>query len=136
MAVSTAHPVAFVGLGSMGLPMARNLVRHGFPVRGFDVRAEGRSAFAQSGGTPAATIAEVADGAGTLVLMVVNADQAEAVLFGEGALERLSADAAVVLMATCPPASVAALAKRVTATGRAFVDAPSPAGSSAPRPGR
>ncbi len=108
----------------MGLPMARNLVRHGFPVRGFDVRAEGRSAFAQSGGTPATTIAEVADGAGTLVLMVVNADQAEAVLFGEGALERLSADAAVVLMATCPPASVAALAKRVTATGRAFVDAP------------
>ncbi len=45
-------------------------------------------------------------------------------LFGEGALERLSADAAVVLMATCPPAAVAALAKRVTATGRAFVDAP------------
>lgn len=124
MAVSAERPVAFVGLGSMGLPMARNLVRHGFPVRGFDVRAEGRAAFAQSGGTPAETIAAACEGAGALVLMVVNADQAEAILFGEGALERLAADAAVVLMATCPPASVAALAKRVTATGRAFVDAP------------
>ncbi len=43
MAVSPERPVAFIGLGSMGLPMARNLVRHGFPVRGFDLRAEGRS---------------------------------------------------------------------------------------------
>ncbi|UHC15802.1 NAD(P)-dependent oxidoreductase [Methylobacterium currus] len=124
MAVSAMSPVAFVGLGSMGLPMARNLVRHGFPVRGFDVRAEGRSAFATAGGTPADTIAAASEGAGALVLMVVNADQAESILFGEGALERLGPDAAVVLMATCPPAAVAALARRVTATGRAFVDAP------------
>ncbi|KMO33079.1 oxidoreductase [Methylobacterium tarhaniae] len=124
MAVSATSPVAFVGLGSMGLPMARNLVRHGFSVRGFDVRAEGRSAFASAGGEPADTVAAAADGAGALVLMVVNADQAEAILFGEGALERLDPDAEVVLMATCPPAAVAALAKRVTATGRAFVDAP------------
>ncbi len=70
--------------------------------------------------------------------MVVNADQAEAVLFGEGALERLSADAAVVLMATCPPASVAALAKRVNSDrpGRIRRRSRLPAGSSAPRPGR
>ncbi len=124
MAVSAESPVAFVGLGSMGLPMARNLVRHGFSVRGFDVREEGRGAFANAGGTPADTIAAASEGAGTLVLMVVNADQAESILFGAGALERLGPDAAVVLMATCPPAAVAALAKRVTATGRAFIDAP------------
>ena len=124
MAVSSDHPVAFIGLGSMGLPMARNLVRHGLSVRGFDLRPEGRAAFAAAGGTPAETIAEAAEGAGALVLMVVNADQAEAILFGEGALERSSPDATVVLMATCPPAAVAGLAKRVTATGRAFVDAP------------
>jgi len=29
--------IAFVGLGSMGRPMARNLIRAGFPVRGFDL---------------------------------------------------------------------------------------------------
>ncbi|GJD49919.1 L-threonate dehydrogenase [Methylobacterium crusticola] len=122
MAVTPA--VTFVGLGSMGLPMARNLLRRGFEVRGYDVRPEGRAAFADAGGRTAGTIAEASAGAGILILMVVNAAQGEEVLFGEGALDALAPDAAVILMATCPPGAVAALAERVRATGRRFVDAP------------
>ena len=69
--------VGFIGLGSMGLPMASNLARRGFPVRGFDVRPDAVAALAEAGGTPAASVAEAADGADALVLMVVNAAQAE-----------------------------------------------------------
>lgn len=116
--------VGFIGLGSMGLPMARNLLAKGFAVRGFDMRAESVSALAAAGGAAAATAADAAAGAGALVLMVVNAAQAEAVLFDGGALEALPAGGSVVLMATCPPAAVAALAERVEAAGRRFVDAP------------
>ncbi|ACA17181.1 3-hydroxyisobutyrate dehydrogenase [Methylobacterium sp. 4-46] len=122
-------PVAFVGLGAMGLPMAQNLVAKGFPVRGYDVRPESRAALARAGGEAADTLRAAAAGAGALVLMVVNAAQAEAVLFGggapaEGALEVLAPDAAVILMATCPPQAVEGLAARVAAAGRRFVDAP------------
>ncbi|MBY0298857.1 MAG: NAD(P)-dependent oxidoreductase [Methylobacterium sp.] len=117
-------PLAFLGLGSMGLPMAGNLLRKGFSVRGYDVRPEGRSAFAALGGTAAGSVAEAAAGAGALVLMVVNAAQAEAALFADGALAALAPEAAVILMATCPPDAVAQLAARVEATGRRFVDAP------------
>jgi putative dehydrogenase len=121
MAVSR---LAFVGLGAMGLPMAGHLVAAGFSVRGYDVRAESRAAVAALGGAPAETLAQAADGADALLLMVVNAAQAEDVLFAHGALDALAPDGIVVLMATCPPGAVEAIAARVRATGRRFVDAP------------
>jgi putative dehydrogenase len=58
------------------------------------------------------------------VLMVVNAAQAEQVLFADGALDALAPGGIVVLMATCAPGAVGALAARVLAAGRRFVDAP------------
>lgn len=116
--------VGFVGLGAMGLPMARNLVAKGYGVRGFDLRAAALDELAEAGGERAASVAEAAAGADALVLMVVNAEQASSVLFEGGALEALALDGIVVLMATCAPASVEAIAARVLAAGRRFLDAP------------
>ena len=45
--------VGFVGLGSMGLPMARNLVTRGFAVRGFDLRASAMDALVSKPGANA-----------------------------------------------------------------------------------
>jgi len=115
--------VGFIGLGAMGLPMARNLARR-FPVRGFDLKSDALDALVAAGGTRAPSARDAARGADALVLMVVNAAQAEAILFADGALEGLPEGGIVVLMATCPPAAVEALAKRVLAAGRRFVDAP------------
>jgi 3-hydroxyisobutyrate dehydrogenase len=116
--------IAFIGLGAMGLPMATNLVKKQMRVTGFDMRAEAMQSLEAVGGHGAKSAADAAKGADALVLMVVNADQAESVLFDAGALEPLAHDAVVVLMATCAPGRVEAIAKRVTATGRSFVDAP------------
>ncbi len=116
--------VGFIGLGAMGLPMAKNLAARGFTVRGFDRRRAAVEALTEAGGVPASSAAEAAGGAEVLVLMVVNAAQADAVLFAEGALDALPPNGIVVLMATCPPHSVEALATRVRQAGRHFVDAP------------
>lgn len=116
--------IAFAGLGSMGLPMAKNLVSKGFNVQGCDTNPKALESFCAAGGTAAATAAEAATGADLLLLMVVNAAQAEAVLFGAGALDALPANAIVCLMATCPPGSVEKIAERVEAAGKRFVDAP------------
>ena len=120
----TKPAIAFVGLGSMGLPMARHLVAAGYPVRGYDLRPEARAALVAEGGQPAESLAQTAEGAEVLVLMVVNAAQAEDVLFQQGALAALAPQASVILMATCPPEAVKALAWRVEEAGRRFVDAP------------
>jgi len=116
--------IGFIGLGSMGTPMARNLVKAGFDVAGFDTNPEALTALEASGGRPASSAADAGQGADALVLMVVNAAQAEAVLFAAGALDALPPHGVVMLMATCPPGAVTALAVRVGETGRSFVDCP------------
>jgi putative dehydrogenase len=115
--------IAFVGLGAMGLPMATNLVKKQMRVVGFDIRSEAVAKFEAAGGRGAVSATEAASGAGVLILMVVNADQAEDVLFAKGALEVLAQDATVVVMA-CAPSRIADLAVRVEKAGRGFVDAP------------
>ncbi|CAO3435765.1 NAD(P)-dependent oxidoreductase [Azospirillum doebereinerae] len=116
--------IGFVGLGAMGLPMARNLLARGFAVRGYDLRAAAGEALAEAGGHPASSVADAASGADALILMVVNAAQADAALFGQGGLDALRPGGTVVLMSTCPPTAVERLAERVEAAGRRFVDAP------------
>lgn len=128
--------IGFVGLGAMGLPMARNLVRNGLNVRGFDTNPEAMRALAADGGVPASSAADACAGAELLILMVVNAEQAEAVLFGAGALDAVPERAVVCLMATCAPESASRMAGRVEAAKRRFVDAPVSGGVAGAQAGR
>lgn len=114
--------VGFVGLGSMGLPMARRLVAAGHDVAGYDLKDAALAALAADGGRRAMSAADAAQDAEALVLMVVNAAQAEAVL--ADALSATAPGALVLLMATCAPQAVEALAARLETAGRRFVDAP------------
>ncbi|MDI4656327.1 NAD(P)-dependent oxidoreductase [Xanthobacter autotrophicus] len=116
--------IGFIGLGSMGLPMARNLVARGFEVTGYDLRVEARTALVEAGGKAADTAAAACAGADMAVLMVVNIAQAREVLFAGGVLDALAPGGAILLMSTCPPAAVAEVAAEVEARGFAFVDAP------------
>jgi L-threonate 2-dehydrogenase len=116
--------IAFVGLGAMGLPMAKNLVARGFVVGGYDLNSKALQDLESAGGLRAASAADVASGADMLILMVVNAAQAEAVLFDGGSLAALSPNGIVALMATCPPSAVEAIEQRVRETGRRLLDAP------------
>ena len=116
--------IAFVGLGSMGLPMAKNLLVAGHQVRGVDLNEQALAAFAQSGGTALRSAPEAAAGADMLILMVVNAQQAEDILTQPGVLDGLAPQGIVCVMATCQPASVRRLQALVEGAGRRLVDAP------------
>lgn len=117
--------VAFIGLGSMGLGMAKNLLKHGHEVIGVDPSAAAREAFVAAGGTVAATPAEAAWRADAVVIAVVNAQQVETVLYGEdGAAAALHKDGLVMQCATCPAAFVRKLDERLAASGHHLLDAP------------
>ncbi len=117
--------VAVIGLGTMGYGAATSLVRAGFSVAGFDVRAEVRDRFAAAGGVAAASPAEAAHGAEALFIFVVNAEQTSAVLFGEaGAAPALGKGAVVACCATVPPASAEELGRRLDTAGLLMLDAP------------
>ncbi len=122
--MTPSQHIAFVGLGAMGFAMARRLVEAQLRIVGFDVRREAVGRLVAAGGHGATSVAEACTGASTLIVMTVNADQAEDVLFAQGGVAALAPDATVIVMATCAPGRVSALAERVIATGRHFVDAP------------
>lgn len=116
--------IAFVGLGAMGLPMAKNLLRRGFGVRGFDLDSKSLAAIEDSGGVAATSARDAATSADLLILMVVNASQAEQILVAGGVLEAMSPNSIVCLMATCPQSAVEHIAEMVARFGLRFVDAP------------
>ncbi|MEO1532087.1 MAG: NAD(P)-binding domain-containing protein [Pseudomonadota bacterium] len=115
---------AFVGLGAMGRRMAGALLRAGHDVTGFDLSEQALSTLEAAGGKRAASVAEAAAGAEALVLMVVNAAQAETVLFEAGGLDALPEGALVLSAVTMPAEAAEAIEARILATGRLFLDAP------------
>jgi len=117
--------VAFIGLGSMGLGMAKNLLKHGHKVVGVDPSETARKAFTEAGGSVAATPAEAAGTADVVIVAVVNDKQVESVLFGDnGAVSALRKDGVVMQCATVPAAFARALAERLAKTRHALLDAP------------
>ena len=76
--------VGVIGLGAMGLGIARSLLRSGFKVHACDVRAAVTEQFAAEGGVACASAAQLAEQCEVIITVVVNAEQTESVLFGEG----------------------------------------------------
>ncbi len=116
--------IAFVGLGAMGGHMAAALLRDGHEVEGFDLSDKALQQLEGHGGKRAANAADACSGAEALVLMVVNAAQADAVLFESGALDALPSGALVLSSVTMPTADAERIGGAVAARGRLFLDAP------------
>lgn len=125
MSEQNTPAVAFIGLGSMGFGMAKNLLKHGHKVIGVDPSESARNAFVAAGGTVAADPAAAAFAADVIVIAVVNDKQVEAVLYGErGAVAAMRAGAVVMQCATVPAAYTRSLAERLATTNHELLDAP------------
>lgn len=117
--------VAVIGLGTMGMGAALNLVRKGHRVTGCDVRASTRDELAATGGAVVARADELPADTEVIVVFVVNAAQTEAVLFGEqGCLARIGKGAVVMCCATVAPEAARALGAKIDAAGFLMLDAP------------
>ncbi|MBJ9715828.1 L-threonate dehydrogenase [Burkholderia gladioli] len=120
-----SRQVGVIGLGAMGLGVARSLLRAGFRVHACDLREDVLAAFAAEGGVPCATPAELGAHCEVLITLVVNAAQTEAVLFGEqGAVPAMRAGSVVISSATVAPDFALQLGARVEAAGLLMLDAP------------
>lgn len=115
---------AIIGLGSMGLGMARNIVAAGLDLRGYDLAESSRAALADIGGTPTHSALDAARGCPLLLLMVVNAEQAHSVLCTDGVMDALQPNATVVLCSTVAPSEARTLGAMVAKAGHMLLDAP------------
>jgi 3-hydroxyisobutyrate dehydrogenase len=122
--------VAFVGLGTMGAPMARNLVRAGFDVIVHNRTRSKEEALEAAGAARAATPAEAAAHADVVVTMVSDTPDVEAVLLGpQGVASTARPGAVVVDMSTIDPEAARRMGAELVAHGVRFVDAPVSGGS-------
>ena len=126
MTRSGAAPVVgVIGVGAMGGAVARRLVGAGIPVIARDLRPDAQDAAVRAGARPADSPADLARRARVVVVLVVDADEVETVLFGaEGAATALAPDSIVLACSTVDPVHPPRWARRVAATGAALLDAP------------
>ena len=117
--------VGIVGIGDMGSGLAKNLLRHGFDVSGFDLNPERMKQFADMGGRPAANLAEVARDARAVYVMVMTGAQAKAVIFDEGGVaDNLPENGIVILTATIEPIEAEEIQIGLNDRGLSFIDSP------------
>ncbi len=117
--------IGFVGLGTMGAPMAANLMAAGHAVRGFDRAEPARVAAAARGVPVVPDLARAVEGVEAVVTMLPDTPDVEAVLVGpEGIAPRLSPGTLVIDTSSIAPSAAVRLAASLAERGLAFLDAP------------
>jgi 2-hydroxy-3-oxopropionate reductase len=117
--------VGFLGLGVMGGPMARNLVKAGYPVVGFDTDERRLGNFAASGGKPAMSAAEAGAGGEIVFLSLPTGDIVREVVVGaNGLLTVMKSGTVIVDLSTTEPKVAQDCAAAASAKGITFLDGP------------
>ena len=120
-----------IGLGDMGMGMARNLLAAGFPLTGLDLRAERMTMLQEAGGMAAANAAQVGRAADVVFLMVMNGQQIMDLLQGEGGLlAGMAPGGTVIITATIEPREMRAAAALLAGSGLGLIDSPVSGGRS------
>lgn len=117
--------VGFVGLGTMGREMARNLVEAGCAVTAYDIDPSAVDALSRIGARPAENVREVGADVDVVVTMLPDTPHVEEVALGPGGLvETMRPGTVLVDMSTISPVATRAMAERLAASGIAMLDAP------------
>ncbi|HEY7126000.1 MAG TPA: NAD(P)-dependent oxidoreductase [Ktedonobacterales bacterium] len=122
--------VGLIGVGIMGKPMARNLLKAGFPLTIYARHPEKVQDVVASGAALAASSRAVAEASDVVITMLPNSPEVEEVVLGVGGvLEGARPGLIVVDMSTIAPEASQKFAQRCAAQGVSFLDAPVSGGS-------
>src|SRR5262252_8900647 len=117
--------IAFIGVGTMGLPMAKNLVKKGFAVTAYDTNPDAMKAAEAAGMTAAATAAEAVTTADLVITMLPSSPHAESVYVGDGGVLAAARKGTLCVdMSTIDPAVSRRIAGAAAERGLRFMDAP------------
>ena len=136
-----ALTVGFIGLGTMGLPMAQHIVNRGFRIKLYARRAEVFETRArgliEQGAIPCMSLSDVATDVDVIITNVTGTDDVEGVLLGEGgAASFAKPDTLFIDHSTIDPACATEISQRLYTLGMDFVDAPVSGGVWASEEGR
>ena len=117
--------VAFIGLGTMGLAMARNIIEGGHRVAGYDTDPDAVANHVANGGSAASSPANTADGAEVIITMLPVGEVVKRVLFdASGVVETAGVASLVIDMSTINPIDTDEIRDGLAAQEIRMIDAP------------
>jgi 3-hydroxyisobutyrate dehydrogenase len=117
--------IGFIGLGVMGEPICRNLVKKsGAGVIVFDLSQQALARLRDEGAAVAASVAEVVNNSDIVFLCLPSAKHARAVFEGDGILKNIRAGQVVVDLGTSSVNQTRDFARQLRARGASWADAP------------
>lgn len=117
--------IGFIGLGIMGKPMAKNLLKSGYDLTVYDLNAQAVQEVTAAGAKARKSVKEVAAEADVLITMLPNSPHVKQVLLGEGgALETLRPGTVVIDCSSINPVASREIASALAEKGVKMLDAP------------
>jgi len=117
--------IALIGIGNMGKPMGRNMIKAGHSVTGYDLQAEAVDYVVKQGGKAAASAVEATRGADIIMTMLPTSDHVRDVYLGEGGLlDQVAAGVLFMDSSTISASVTRDLAEEVRKRGNKMIDAP------------
>ena len=117
--------IGFIGVGNMGGPMARNLVKAGHDVRAFDLSTAALNAVTEAGATAAKTASEAATGVDVVITMLPAGQHVRSVYLDEGGVLSVAKKGALLVdSSTIDIDSARAVAAAAEKAGFQFLDTP------------
>jgi 3-hydroxyisobutyrate dehydrogenase len=134
--MSELKRVGFIGLGDMGAPMARNLVKAGYPVVVHDRRRDAVQELVGQGAHPASSVAELAGQVDVVCTCVLYDHQVKEIfLADDGILSNAKPGLIATIHSTVPPETIDQIEKIAHSQGVSIVDAPVSGASTGSRAG-
>jgi 3-hydroxyisobutyrate dehydrogenase-like beta-hydroxyacid dehydrogenase len=117
--------ISFIGLGSMGLPIAMNLLESGYNLRVYNRTAQKAQPLVEKGAELASNPADVVEPGSIAISMLANDQAVEEVVLGEnGILEKLGSGGVHISMSTVSPTTAEKLAQQHQQQGSHYLAAP------------
>jgi 3-hydroxyisobutyrate dehydrogenase len=117
--------IGFVGLGIMGKPMARNLLKAGYALTVYSRRRETVEALIAEGAQGAYSPREVGERSTVVITMVTDTPDVQQVVLGsDGILSGLPSGGTIIDMSTISPTATREIAVATQTKGLHFLDAP------------
>lgn len=117
--------IGFIGLGVMGKPMAKNLVRKGYSLIVFDIKPEPVAELVEMGAKSGCSPADVASKSDIVITMLPNSPHVVSVISGkDGVLEGLAAGKLIIDMSSISPVISRKMAALAAEKDIEFLDAP------------
>lgn len=117
--------IGLLGIGDMGSGIAKNLIKNGYCVTGFDPDPIRAKALTDMGGIASNSPADIGETCKTVFLMVMRASQALSALFGKNGLcETLASGSTIIVTATFNPSEVIDIAAKLDTKGISLIDTP------------